>query len=104
MSKILPQIDKTKIFSTDNGGLALTTEMEKWFEDVTDTLNFVVAQIAEQDRRKVDRLAEIILAINHSNFPSKGCKECRAGATSYEHRSYRPQRKRLCTSKRTTEF
>lgn len=76
MSKILPKIDKAKIFSTDNGGLALTTEMEAWFEHVTDVLNFVMANIALKDQQKIDHLAEIILAINHSNYPDPKCKKC----------------------------
>ena len=42
---ILPKIDIDKILSTDNGGLALTTEMEQWFYDITKVLNYLVQRI-----------------------------------------------------------
>lgn len=66
---ILPKIDIEKIFSTDNGGLALTTEMEQWFFDVVKILNYVTEQIAINDNKTRDELAKLILLINRQQFP-----------------------------------
>lgn len=63
---ILPKIDINKIFSTDNGGLALTVEMEQWFYDVVKVLNYVVKQIEINDNKTRDDLAKLILKINKS--------------------------------------
>jgi hypothetical protein len=64
---ILPKIDIDKIFSTDNGGLALTIEMEQWFYDVVKILNYVTAQIKINDDKTRDELAKLILLINRGN-------------------------------------
>jgi hypothetical protein len=66
---ILPKIDIGKIFSTDNGGLALTVEMEQWFYDVVKILNYVTEQIAINDNKTRDELAKLIMIINRQQYP-----------------------------------
>lgn len=68
---LLPKIDIEKIFSTDNGGLALTSEMEQWFYDVVKILNYVVEQIKVNDNKTRDELARLILLINREQYPQE---------------------------------
>lgn len=76
---ILPKIDIDKIFSTDNGGLFLTVEMEQWFHDVVKVLNYVVAQIEINDNKTRDELAKLIMLINHQQYPSSPPPEQKEG-------------------------
>lgn len=66
----LPKIDKQAIHSTDNGGIALTSELEQWFEDVVEVLNYLIEKSKFKDEETRQSIADIILHINHT---SKGC-------------------------------